>query len=394
MTEKSKSKERPIYLDYHSTTPVDIRVAEKVMYYMTTAFGNPSSVTHSYSDEAEEAITQARNDIAELINASPKEIIFTSGATESINLAMFGLIKDCSKKYKIAVSPLEHKAILDTCKNLSKKNLSETIYLKVDHKGRIDLEDLEQKCQEGIDLVCIMAANNEIGNIYPVNKIGEITDKYNVPFLCDATQAVGRIPINFEESKITYLTLSAHKMYGPKGAGALVIRKGHSLNPMLCGGGQQKGIRPGTLNVSGIVGLGESCRLRNIEMMEDEKEIKIKRDDLLNFLQKNIPELIVNGDIDNKLSGNLSISIPNISNSDVINKVRDKIAISTGSACSSGFEGASHVLTALGLSSSIIGGTLRIAIGKYTSNNDIAQAKNILLDSIKYLQSKSLVNSK
>lgn len=386
MIEQLGNGKKPIYLDYQSTTPVDPRVAEKILYYMTTAFGNPSSITHSYSDEAEEAVTRAKIDIAELINATPREIIFTSGATESINLAICGCLKDNNKKHRIAVLPLEHNAILDTCKSLNKKGLAELVYLQVDSIGRLDLGYLEKVCSDGLSLICVMAANNEIGNIYPIDKVGETADKYGIPFLCDATQAVGKIPLNFQNSKITYLTLSAHKMYGPKGSGALVVRKGYSLNPMLCGGGQQKGIRPGTLNVPGIAGLGESCRLRNLEMAEDEKNIKNKRNKMQSLLQSLIPELLINGDINSRLAGNLSISIPGIPNDAVIARVRSRLAISTGSACSSGGEAPSHVLTALGLSDERIRGTLRIGIGKFTSDAEIEEATKIIVEAVRKVQ--------
>ncbi len=388
----SDCQNRPIYLDYHSTTPVDMRVAEKVLYYMTTAFGNPSSFTHCYSDEAEQAVNLAREQVASLIKSSPKEIIFTSGATESINLAIFGCIKDCDTIHKIAVLPLEHKAILDTCQNLAKKKMAETIYLKIDSKGILDLEDLEEKCKNGLSLICVMAANNEIGNIYPFEKIGEIAEKYNIPFLCDATQAVGKIDIDFEKSKITYMALSAHKMYGPKGIGALVIRKGKSLNPLLCGGGQQRGLRPGTLNVSGIAGLGEACRISQMEMHEDHKRIKAKRDNMQKDLSESFPQMIINGDENNKLFGNLSLSIPKMNNSQLIAKIRNRLAISTGSACSSG--GYSHVLTALNLSEEIMDGTLRIGIGKYTSDEDIKIATEIISVAInELLENKSIAKT-
>lgn len=374
----SDCQKRPIYLDYHSTTPVDRRVAEKVLYYMTTAFGNPSSMTHCYSDEAEQAVNLAREQVASLINSTPKEIIFTSGATESINLAIFGCIKDCDTKHKIAVLPVEHKAVLDTCRNLAKKNMAETVYLKIDSKGRLDLVDLEEKCKEGLSLICVMAANNEIGNIYPFNEIGEIAEKYNIPFLCDATQAVGKVDIDFEKSKITYMALSAHKMYGPKGIGALIIRRGKSLNPLLCGGGQQRGLRPGTLNVSGIAGLGEACRIGEIEMAEDHQRIKSKRDMMQNMLKDLFPEMIINGDEENRLVGNISLALPGVSNSEVIAKIREQVAISTGSACSAIGGSYSHVLTALNIPEEVMASTLRIGIGKYTSDEDIRQAVEII----------------
>lgn len=381
----SEFRKNPIYLDYHSTTPVDIRVAEKVMYYMTTAFGNPGSITHCYSEQAQEAVDLARQQIADLINADPKEIIFTSGATESVNLAIFGCIKLCDKKHKIGVLPLEHKAVLDTCRNLSKKDIAETVFFKVDSKGIIDLNDLEEKCKEGLSLICVMAANNEIGNIYPFEEIGEIAEKYNIPFLCDATQGVGKIDIDFKKSKITYMALSAHKMYGPKGIGALIIKAGKSLNPLLCGGGQQRGLRPGTLNVSGIAGLGECCKIAKDEMNKDNISLKSKRDKLQSMLQEAFPESVINGDQDNRLAGNLSIAFPGTINSKVISKIRDTIAISTGSACSSG-AAYSHVLDAINVSQEIMDSTLRIGIGKYTTDEDIETAFNTIYKALKDLK--------
>ena len=223
-----------------------------------------------------------------------------------------------------------------------------------------------------------MAANNEIGNIYPIEAIAQIAQRYSIPFLCDASQAVGKIPINFEQWGITYLAISAHKLYGPKGSGALVVRKGHHLEPIIFGGGHQKGMRSGTLNVPGIVGLGEACRLRQLEMEEDEKAIASKRDRLQILLLDKIPGLVINGDTTSRLAGNLHISIPDIPNSAVIARVRSQLAISTGSACSSGVETPSHVLRALGLSDNMIEGALRIGLGKFTTDEEIDRATEIL----------------
>ena len=374
-------KSHLIYLDYHSTTPVDPRVAELVLHYMTTAFGNASSIEHEYGDEAEEAVSKSAFHITELVGATSREVVFTSGATESINLAIQGSISsDASAKthHCIAVSPVEHKAVLDTCYALDKKGLAEIISLRVDSKGRLDLEHLEQVCKSGVSLLCIMAANNEVGNIYPIQEVGQIAQKYDIPFLCDASQAVGKIPINFEEWGITYLALSTHKLYGPKGSGALVVKKGHRLEPILFGGGHQKGMRSGTLNVPGIVGLGEACRLRQLEMEEDEKAIAALRDRLQSLLIDKIPNLVVNGDVNFRLSGNLHISIPDVPNSAVIARVRSKLAISTGAACSSGVETSSHVLQALDLPDNVIEGALRIGLGKFTTEEEIDQASDIL----------------
>lgn len=373
------SKNRPIYLDYHATTPTDPRVVNQMLHHMTTAFGNASSIDHNYGDEAEEAIKQAAIQVAELVGAHKREIVWTSGATESINLAIQGsLSPNPGKPHRIALLPLEHKAVLDTCHILDKRGWAELTYLQVDSRGRLNLNHLEQVCAEGLSLVCVMAANNEIGNIYPIHDIAQIAQRYSIPFLCDASQAVGKIPINFEQWGITYLAISAHKLYGPKGCGALVVRKGHHLEPIIFGGGHQKGMRSGTLNVPGIVGLGEACRLRQLEMQEDEKAIASKRDKLQSLLLDKIPGLVINGNTTSRLAGNLHISIPDIPNSAVIARVRSQLAISTGSACSSGVETPSHVLRALGLADNLIEGALRIGLGKFTTEEEIDQAAEIL----------------
>ncbi len=376
--------DRPIYLDYHATTPVDPRVASVVMEYMQIEFGNASSIDHTYGDKADRAVKQAAKQVADLIGAVPREVIFTSGATESINLVLQGLTpkSPSAHKLKIAVLPIEHKAVLDTCDALVKKGIAEMILLKVDRQGKLDLEHVETTCTQGIDLICVMAANNEIGTIYPMPEIGAIAQRYNAPFLCDATQSVGKIPINFRDWGITYLTLSGHKMYAPKGIGALILRKGYHLQPLIYGGGQQKGIRAGTLNVAGIAGLGEACRLRQQEMLADEQAIAAKRDRLQSLLLESIPDLTINGDRLNRLAGNLHISVPNIPNKAIITRIRDQLAIATGSACSSGVETASHVLQAINLPTNLIEGALRISIGKFTTDAEIDRAANILITAV------------
>lgn len=374
------SAAQPIYLDYHSTTPCDRRVAALVLDYMTEKFGNPSSIDHSYGDVADLAVKQASQNIAELIQAKPREVIFTSGATESINLVLQGL--PAPYPQKIAITPVEHKAVLDTCAALERKGLAEIVLLPVDDRGRLDLEAVEKACSQGLSLLCVMAANNEIGNIYPIEAIAKIAQENGIPFLCDASQAVGKIPINFSDWGITYLAISGHKLYAPKGIGALVIKKGLQLQPSLYGGGQQQKLRPGTLNVPGIVGLGEACHLRQLEMEEDEKLIAQKRDRLQTLLQENIPNLVINGDLENRLAGNLHISIPGIPNKAIIARIRHQLAISTGSACTSGVEVPSHVLRAIALPINHQEGALRIGIGKFTTNTEINQAANILTQSV------------
>ena len=358
-----------------------------MLHYMTRAFGNASSVEHEYGDEAEQAVSKSAAYVAELVGASPKEVIFTSGATESINLAIQGSLSfNSATNRRIAVLPVEHKAVLDSCHVLAKKGIAEIINLRVDSQGRLDLQHLEQVCRNGVSLICVMAANNEIGNIYPIEIIGQIAQNYNVPFLCDASQAVGKIPIQFQEWGVTYLAISAHKFYGPKGSGALVVRKGNYLEPMLFGGGHQKGLRSGTLNVPGIVGLGEACRLRGLEMHADENAIATLRNQLQDLLLNKIPGLVVNGDSTLRLSGNLHISIPDIPNSAIIARVRSQLAISTGSACSSGVETPSHVLQALGLPSNVIEGALRIGLGKFTTSSEINQTAEIISTAVRQIR--------
>lgn len=377
----------PIYLDYHATTPVDLRVADRVYQAMTLEFGNASSIDHEYGDRAEAAVNQAAKHLANLVGASPREIIWTSGATESINLAIQGsLPPNPVKPYRIALLPLEHKAILDTCQIYEQRGWAELIYLEVDSKGRPNLDRIEQVCAQGLSLLCVMAANNEIGTIYPIDQIGQIAQKYQIPLLCDASQAVGKIEIDFSNWGITFLAISGHKLYAPKGIGALVVRKGTRLQPQIFGGGHQLGLRSGTLNVPGIVGLGEACRLRQAEMAVDEQVIAAKRDRLQFLLSDAIPSLVINGDLEHRLAGNLHYSVPGVPNSAVISRIRHQLAISTGSACSSGVEAPSHVLRALQLPEDLVTGALRIGIGKFTTDDEIDRAAEILIRNIKAIQ--------
>ncbi|MBP0013962.1 MAG: cysteine desulfurase [Roseofilum sp. SID2] len=379
-----KQNDRAIYLDYQATTPVDRRIADRILETMTTSFGNASSIDHHYGDEAAKAVKRARKQIAQLVQATPKDIIFTSGATESINLAIQGHFPKCTDWHppRLIVSPVEHKAVLDTCKALEDHGRVEIEWLKVDRQARIDLEQLEHLCSQGADLLCLMAANNEVGTIYPLQTIGQIAQNHSVPWFCDGSQAVGKIPINFSDWGITYLAISGHKLYAPKGIGALVIRPRYSLHSLLHGGGQERDIRPGTLNTPGIVGLGEACALRYQEMEEDETRIAQNRDRLQSLLTENIPNLIVNGDIHHRLAGNLHISIPHIPNSAIISRIRHQLAISTGAACSSGTPAPSHVLRAMQLPETEIDGALRISLGKFTTETESDRAASILIEAI------------
>lgn len=370
-----------IYLDYHATTPVDPRVADRVYHFMTREFGNASSTDHEWGDRADAAVKQAARQVATLVGASPRDVIWTSGATESINLAIQGsLSPNPTTPHRIALLPLEHRAVLDTCAMLEKRGWAELIFLDIDSSGQLNLAHLEQVCIQGLSLLCVMAANNEIGTIYPIQAIAQIAQRHGVPLLCDGTQAVGKLPIAFTDWGITYLALSAHKLYGPKGIGALVVRKGHPLTPQLFGGGHQQGMRSGTLNVPGIVGLGEACRWRSLEMEADERAIATQRDRLQALLTEKIPGLVVNGDPQHRLAGNLHCSLPGVPNGAIVSRVCHQLAISTGSACSSGVEAPSHVLQALKLPPSRVDGAIRMGLGKFTTDEEIIQAAEILSD--------------
>ena len=385
---KTTNKNKAIYLDYNSTTPVDPRVVDEMIYFFTSAFGNASSIDHLYGDEAEKAVEIASQQIANLVGASKKEeVIFTSGATESINLVIQGIAKNTYKKIKIVTTPVEHKAVLETCYALEKLKKIEVYNLKVDSLGKLDLEEIENVCKQEVNLLCVMAANNEVGNIYPIEQIGKIAKEYNVNFLCDAAQAAGKIPIKMYDWGITYLTISAHKIYGPKGVGALIKPSKQKLEPILFGGGHQKGVRSGTLNVPGIVGLGKACHLRFTEMEKDEQEIAFRRNRLQSLLLDKIPGLIINGDQNSRLSGSLHLSIPDIPNTAIIARVREYLAISTGAACSSNIEEPSQVLLALKLPTKVVEGALRISIGKFTSSEDIESAATILSSAVNQIRS-------
>ncbi|USR92462.1 cysteine desulfurase [Phormidium yuhuli AB48] len=374
----------PIYLDYHATTPVDPRVIDVMTDSLTHHFGNASSIDHPYGDRAAAQVKTAKQHLATLIGASPRDILFTSGATESINLAIQGCLRDTP--LQILLNPLEHKAVLDTCEAIAQRGQAQLHYLTPSATGQLNLEEIDRYCGQGIDLLCVMAANNEIGTIYPVEAIAKIAQTHQVPYLCDGSQAVGKLPFQFRDWGITFLALSGHKFYAPQGCGALVVRPQTPLTPLLYGGGQQRGQRPGTLNLPGIVALGEAARRRTLEMEADESRIARQRDRLQSILQANIPQLHINGDLDHRLAGNLHISIPGIPNSAIIARVRDRLAISTGSACTSGVETPSHVLRAIGLSDSAIEGSLRIGLGKFTRDADLDEAATILSQALLAIQ--------
>lgn len=376
--------DRPIYLDYHATTPIDPRVADVVHHTLTTV-GNANSIDHSFGDDAAQLVKTARQHLAHLLGASPRDLLFTSGATESINLAIQGILGD--KPLRILLNPLEHKAVLDTCHALEKQGRAHLIHLTPTPQGQLDLDEIQRHCADGVDLLCVMAANNEIGTVYPVEAIAQIAQTHGVLYLCDASQAAGKLPLHCRDWGIAFLAVSGHKFYAPQGCGALVVRRDIPLKPLLYGGGQQRGLRPGTLNVPGIAAIGEAARLRSLEMTADEAAIAQKRDRLQTLLQQNIPNLRINGDPYHRLAGNLHISIPGIPNTAVTARLHHRLALSTGSACTSGVETPSHVLRAIALPEAAIEGSLRIGIGKFTTDSEIDRAAQLLTQTVRDIQS-------
>jgi cysteine desulfurase len=366
----------PVYLDNNATTPVDPKVLEAMLPYFTQHFGNAASRSHAYGWEAEEAVDYARGQVAKLINSEPKEIIFTSGATESDNLAIKGVFESyASKGNHIITCVTEHKAVLDTCKHVEKLG-AEVTYLPVQSDGLIDLKELETAIKPTTVLIAIMYANNETGVIQPVKEISAIAKRKGVLFFSDATQAVGKIPVNVIEDGIDLMAFSAHKIYGPKGVGALYVRRKNPrvrIIAQMDGGGHEKGMRSGTLNVPGIVGLGQACEICRLNMNEDAKRIKILRDKLENDLLQ-LEETQLNGNKENRLPHVLNISFKYVESEGLILACNKNIAVSSGSACTSASIEPSHVLKAMGLDDDLAHSTLRFSLGRFTTEEEIDYA--------------------
>jgi len=363
----------PIYLDYNATTPVDKRVMEKMLPFFTDTFGNAASRSHLFGWTAQEAIENAREQVATLINAEPKEIIFTSGATEANNLAIKGLFEANypAKKHIITVKT-EHKAVLDVCQHLEKWGAAIT-YLQPDSTGLITVQQVENAIKNDTFLISIMYANNEIGTIQPTKKIGELARKHDILFHSDATQAVGKIKIDVQKDKIDLLSLSGHKLYGPKGIGALFIKKtlkSGKLTAQMDGGKHERGFRSGTLNVTGIMGLAAACELAKKELLLDNQRLNLLRDKLEQGILQNISDVKVNGNIENRLPNLTNISFGKVDGENLLLSFRD-IAVSSGSACTSASVEPSYVLKALGLSDDLAYASIRFSLGKYTTEEEI-----------------------
>ncbi|HDR1029111.1 TPA: IscS subfamily cysteine desulfurase [Pasteurella multocida] len=381
----------PIYLDYAATCPVDERVAKKMMEYLTVEgnFGNPASRSYKFGWQAEEAVDVARNHIADLIGADSREIVFTSGATESDNLAIKGAAHFYQSKGKhIITCKTEHKAVLDTCRQLEREGF-EVTYLNPKSDGLIDLEELKNAMRDDTILVSIMHVNNEIGVIQDIAAIGELCRARKILFHVDATQSVGKLPINLAELKVDLMSMSSHKLYGPKGIGALYVSRKPRvrLEAIIHGGGHERGMRSGTLPVHQIVGMGEAYRICKEEMASEMPRLKALRDRLYNGL-KDIEETYVNGSMEHRLDSNLNISFNYVEGESLMMALRD-IAVSSGSACTSASLEPSYVLRALGLNDELAHSSIRFTLGRYTTEEEIDYTIELVKNAVAKLRELS-----
>ena len=379
--------QRPIYLDYQATTPMDERVLAAMMPYFTDYFGNSSS-QHLYGWEADSAIKQARSAIADSINSTAEEIIFTSGATEANNLAIKGVAEAYFSQGKHLITvETEHRAVLDPCRYLESLGF-EVTYLGVDAEGLINLEQLKDAIRPDTILVSVMAANNEIGVLQPLTAIGEICHRHQVLFHTDAAQAIAKIPLDVEKIQIDLMSFTAHKLYGPKGIGALYVRKKNpkvAIAPQMQGGGQEQGLRAGTLYTPQIVGFAKAISLGLAEMESEGQRQKALRDKLWNAIST-LDGIYLNGHVRDRLPGNLNISIEGVKGTSLLLALQPAIALSSGSACSASSANPSHVLTALGRSKNLAQASLRLGLGRFTTSEEIDQAAEQIIKTIKSLR--------
>ncbi len=363
----------PVYLDHNATTPCDPRVVEAMIPYFSEKFGNAASRNHPFGWEGEEAVDYAREQVAKLIGADPKEVIFTSGATESDNLAIKGVFEMyATKGNHIITCTTEHKAVLDTCKHVEKEG-AEITYIPVDRYGMLDLEQLEAAIRPTTILIAIMYANNETGTVHPIPEISKIARKHGVLLFTDATQAVGKIPVDVNKDGIDLMAITAHKMYGPKGIGALYVRRRNprvKVTAQIDGGGHERGMRSGTLNVPGIVGFGKACELARLEMDEDAKRLSKLRDKLENALLS-IEEAYLNNAKESRLPHVTNISFKYVEGEGLLMGFNKNIALSSGSACTSASLEPSYVLKALGLGDDLAHSSLRFGLGRFTTEEQI-----------------------
>src|SRR6188768_1258684 len=381
----------PIYMDYHATTPADPRVVEAMLPYFTEHFGNAASRNHPFGWEAEEAVDTARKQVADLIGANAKEIVFTSGATESDNLAIKGVAEMYREKGNhIITCVTEHKAVIDTCKRLEKDGYRVT-YLPVAKDGRISLDELKAAITDKTILITIMTANNEIGVVQPIAEIGAIAKEKAILFHTDAVQAVGKVPFNVNELKVDMASISAHKMYGPKGVGALYVRRRNPrvlLTPMIDGGGHERGMRSGTLNVPGIVGLGKAAQIAAEELDKEMAEMFRLRERLRKTLERELDEIYINGDLEKRLPGNLNMSFAYVEGESLLMGIHD-VAVSSGSACTSASLEPSYVLKALGVGEDLAHTSIRFGIGRFNTEEEVDYVAKRVIEVVQRLRELS-----
>jgi cysteine desulfurase len=379
----------PIYLDYSATTPVDPRVAQKMIPYLTEFFGNPASRSHAFGWKAEEAVEEARGHVAALIGADPKEIVWTSGATEGNNLAIKGAaLFNKSRGKHLITQKTEHKATLDTMRELERQGF-ECTTLDVGDNGLVDPRKFEAAIRPDTIVASIMMVNNEIGVVQPIAEIGEICRARGVVFHCDAVQAAGKLPIDLATLKVDLLTITAHKMYGPKGIGALYVRRKPRvrIEPQIHGGGHERGFRSGTLATHQIVGFGEAARIAKLEMATDNERIRLLRDRLWRGLSS-MEAVVLNGDMERRIPGNLNVSFNYVEGESLIMAIKD-IAVSSGSACTSASLEPSYVLRALGRSDELAHSSIRFTLGKFTTEEEIDYAVNLVKTRVSKLRELS-----
>ncbi|MBV8810044.1 MAG: IscS subfamily cysteine desulfurase [Acidobacteriaceae bacterium] len=383
--------ELPIYMDNHATTQLDARVFEAMKPYFLEVYGNAASRNHSFGWEAEEGVEKARKQIADLIGATAKEIIFTSGATESNNLALKGVAEMYSERGNhIITQVIEHKAVLDTCKRLEKSGVRVT-YLPVRQDGLIDLDQLRDAITDKTILISIMYANNEIGVVQPIQEIAKIAKEKGVLFHSDAVQAIGKVPVNVGQDGLDIMSLTAHKLYGPKGVGALYVRRRNprvQITAQMDGGGHERGMRSGTLNVPGIVGLGAACEFARKEMPEESRRLSFLRDKLKDKLLNNLDEVYINGSMEHRLPHNLNISFAYVEGESLLMGIND-IAVSSGSACTSATLEPSYVLKALGAGDDLAHSSIRFGLGRFNTEEQVDYVANKVIDVVQKLRELS-----
>jgi len=384
------SLQLPIYLDNNATTPLDPRVFAAIEPVLSKYFGNPASSTHSHGWFAEELVTIAREHVARLLNATPAEMVFTSGGTESNNLALKGLIAELRSRsikqpLRVISSATEHKAVLDPLRALELDGSIELVLLPVNSLGELDLSQYEYALQKGAQLVSIMLANNEIGVVHNIQKIAKLARAQGAIVHCDATQAAGKMSIDVHSLEVDLLTISAHKIYGPKGVGALYVKKGLKLIPLLHGGGHEGGLRSGTLNVAGIVGFGEASRIAFAELQRNRSLLESRTDLFLAELRSRMVNFQINGSMVHRIPGNLSLCFPNLENTVLLGAVASKLSLSVSSACTSASRQPSYVLAALGLSEQDQRSSIRIGIGLFNTDEELRFAAELLAQTVNRL---------